>query len=572
MKTSGGIWVEYARLYRSPRRTLVGIAVLTALGLAVILPVPLIIAYALDTAIPEGRTALLFGIGGALLGAQVLGAWLTVWRRHLVVTNTKATTARLRHRLVRKLYAVSIDYHRHRELGTVHDWVVQETQRVDRMMETLLSSFGPAALTSVGLSAVLAFINWRLYLLTLSVIPLMIVAHRIVKPRQRESAQNYRRAFARFSEGIIFTLRTMELTRLRAAEHSQMARNRERLADLEVKDRRLFDLRTIYQSTQQTLVATAGIVTLVMGGIGVIRGTLTIGELFAFYAALAMLRGPLGNALTSVPVIIEGRQSLEQVFAVLAHPDRRPYSGSRLVAFSGSVELDGVSFSYTDRRLLEDATMHLEQGRVTALIGPNGSGKSTVVNLILGLYRPDAGRLLAGGIPYDELDIPALRRQIGVVPQQPVIISGTIAENISFGFEDEDEREVERVARLAQAAGFIRDLPSGFGTVITHDGLILSGGQRQRIAIARALISNPRLLILDEPTNHLDDQIMDEMMQTLVKLESRPAVLLISHRHDVDRWADEVFRIQGGVVAFDRPGLRTSHLSSVPDAAPEGGS
>ena len=173
MKFSRGIWAEYARLVRSPRRTLVGIAVLTALGLAVILPIPLVIAYALDTAIPDGQTALLVGIGGVLLAAQVLGAGLTVWRRHLVVTNTKAATTRLRHRLVKKMYEVPIDYHKHRELGTVHDWIVQETQRVDRMIDAGLvdevrdlldrpGGLGPVARQALGYREIADWLEGRL--------------------------------------------------------------------------------------------------------------------------------------------------------------------------------------------------------------------------------------------------------------------------------------------------------------------------------------------------------------------------------------------------------------------------
>ena len=188
------------------------------------------------------------------------------------------------------------------------------------------------------------------------------------------------------------------------------------------------------------------------------------------------------------------------------------------------------------------------------MVGLNGSGKSTIVSLIMGSYRPTRGAVVADGVPYDELDLRALRRSIGLVPQEPITIAGTVRENIGYGFPNLSSEDLERATRLAGADVFIDHLPNGYETELTFDGLTLSGGQRQRIALARALIGRPRLLILDEPTNHIDAQLFEMLLDRLVTLDDAPAVLLISHHPAIDMWADDVYRIQDGFLTWTGTG------------------
>jgi ABC-type multidrug transport system fused ATPase/permease subunit len=174
-------------------------------------------------------------------------------------------------------------------------------------------------------------------------------------------------------------------------------------------------------------------------------------------------------------------------------------------------------------------------------MGPNGSGKSTIVHLIMGFYRPREGRILADDDPYDELDIISLRKQIGIVLQDPVTFSGTIRENITYGNPDAAETEVEEACELAVALDFIKDLPQGFETPVGEGGVLLSGGQRQRIVIARALLRKPKLLILDEPTNHLDKPTMERLLDNLKKLKESPAIFLVTQDINIAREAQVVY-------------------------------
>jgi ATP-binding cassette subfamily B protein len=345
-------------------------------------------------------------------------------------------------------------------------------------------------------------------------------------------------------------LRSMDLIRIQGAEDTERARQEKAIDNLRGFGKTRAVGVTTYFTVQQTLVAMSGAVVLIVGGLQVIRGSMSLGGLIAFYAAFALLRGPLSELALRTPDLIEGVQSLSNVYNVLDETDERPYRGTRQIDFTGRLEATGIMFAYDERPVLQDVSLTIEPGQIVGLVGPNGSGKSTLANLMLGFYRPDTGGVTAEGVSFDELDITALRRNIGVVPQQPLLRSGTIRENIVYGRDDLDDATVREAVRLAEADGFISELPEGLETAIGEEGLFLSGGQRQRVAIARALVHQPPLLILDEPTNHLDRNTIRLVIANIRSIDPQPAMLLISHRTEVLEGVDVLVELNdGGVVA-----------------------
>jgi ABC-type multidrug transport system fused ATPase/permease subunit len=198
---------------------------------------------------------------------------------------------------------------------------------------------------------------------------------------------------------------------------------------------------------------------------------------------------------------------------------------------------------------LKSVDLQIRPSSKSAVIGDNGAGKTTIINLILGFYMPNQGRLMADDIPYKEIDMIHLRKSIGVVSQQPPLFSGTIKENISYGVPDIGIEQVLAASENSLAHDFITQLPDGYETKIGEDGTLLSGGECQRIAIARALLRRPKLLILDEPTNHLDRASVSELMNGLNNLKERPALLIVSHDMSVVSHADEVFKLENGIIS-----------------------
>jgi ABC-type bacteriocin/lantibiotic exporter with double-glycine peptidase domain len=260
---------------------------------------------------------------------------------------------------------------------------------------------------------------------------------------------------------------------------------------------------------------------------------------------------------------MSGSEYMARLDRILETAEREPYRGTRPISLQGALELDGVSFGYGDKPLLRDVSLRIERGRRVALFGPNGAGKSTLVSLLLGLYRPQRGTLRADGIPYDELDMPILRRGIGVILQDPIIFPGTIAENIAYGRPDATREDVVRAARSSTASSFIESLSDGYDARVGDEGGLMSGGQRQRIAIARALVTRPSVLILDEPTTHLDDSSISQLMANLEALPGAPAVLTISHDSEVARHADAVYHLRDGrIVSTEVHGRGELHVAA----------
>jgi ABC-type bacteriocin/lantibiotic exporter with double-glycine peptidase domain len=268
---------------------------------------------------------------------------------------------------------------------------------------------------------------------------------------------------------------------------------------------------------------------------------MSLGSLIAFYTLLALLRGQGNAVLATVPQAISGRESLARLAAILEAPDREPYRGAKAPTLERSLALRAVRFGYREGApILSGFSLEVERGEHVTLVGPNGAGKTTVAALLLGLYRPWRGTVEADGVPYDELDVRALRRRIGLVSQRPILFPASIAENIAYGSDVPEAARVREAARCATADDVVDRLELGYETQVGDEGDLLSGGERQRIAIARALLREPTFLILDEPTSNLDSDAMTLLLANLRALEHAPAVLVISHDPAVIEDADRV--------------------------------
>jgi ATP-binding cassette subfamily B protein len=381
----------------------------------------------------------------------------------------------------------------------------------------------PAFVTSFAICMMLAFYNWILFLILAFFLPLIILTSRPTGKRIREVTKEYNRSYD---------------------EDYEIDRQNKYLKTVEKTGGKTIWLSNVYSLLQNTLVIIAGMVIMVVGGIFVINNNLSIGELISFFFGVSILRRYQGNISAAFPILISGNQSLETLLDVIRVKDRRPYTGQKQISFKGKIEFQEVTFQYTNVPLIRDVSFAINIGDTVALIGPNGSGKSTVVNLLLGFYRPDSGIVKADGIPLDELDIVNLRKQIGVVTQKPFQFSGTIRDNITYGFKEIENEQVDQAVKLAMLNDFLTDLPQGLDTIIGEDGVLLSGGQRQKIALARAVLRQPTFLILDEPTSHLDRDAIQNLITSLSRLPNAPTMLLISHDRMIVDFCKHVFELR----------------------------
>lgn len=235
---------------------------------------------------------------------------------------------------------------------------------------------------------------------------------------------------------------------------------------------------------------------------------------------------------------------VEAIDAARREPE--PSGGTREVALSDGIALDAVSFGHTaEHRIIDQQSITIPAGGLTVFIGPSGAGKTTVLDLIVGLLHPDAGRICVDGVPLEELDLRRWRRQIGYVPQESVMVDDSVAYNLTLG-EAMGEEDLREALRAADALDFVMAMPEGWNTRVGESGSRLSGGQRQRLAIARALIHKPRLLILDEATSNLDHEAQAAVIETVNKLKGQLTIVAVAHQERLMRAADRIYRLAGG--------------------------
>ncbi|MFQ5554517.1 MAG: ABC transporter ATP-binding protein [Acidimicrobiia bacterium] len=515
---------------------------------SVLLPLPVLVGLAIDDAIPERNVGRLVAIGLGILALTGASAGLSIAARAVTVSVTQGALARLRRAAIDKLLTVSRRYYTTTDSSALHDQVVHETERVEQMTSAVFGDFVPGVVLIVGLTVVLARMNITLTAVTMAFGPVIYMTSRLIGRWVRGRIKRVHHTYERFSQSVLTMLRSMDLIRIQSAEDTERSRQADSIDELRQASSSEAVGVTVYFVTQQALVAMSGAAVLIIGGVAVVRGLMSLGDLISFYAGFALLRGPLSTLALRTPTVIEGAQSLGHLYELLSEEDRRPYQDGEEIAFRGSVEVRNVTFAYDSKPVLEGVSLRLEPGRVVGLVGPNGSGKSTIVNLIVGFYRPSAGEVRADGVAYGELDIVALRSAMGVVPQQPLMRAATVRENIVYGRHDLDDAAVHEALRIADAEAFVADLPNGLDTEIGEEGVFLSGGQRQRIAIARAVVHCPPLLILDEPTNHLDRAAVSTVVGNVRDMVPRPAMLLISHRTEVLSDVDDVVELKEGRV------------------------
>lgn len=487
-----------------------------------------------------------------LVTLAVVTAGLGILGQLLIQQAVKSAIARFRKSLLEHIYALPKASHDARERTRLHDLAVPDTERVEGLLLAVAGQMTPNGAVAAILATALAIRSPALFLVLLATLPLIYLLSRASLRRCQEAAAATRRALGNYSRAIASGFRNLELVWLHNGGPRELAAHSNRIDILGTVGVQATWRIVVHQRIQQLSYLGISAIVLVIGSRAVERGTITSGELLSFYALAALTLNYVRDAGLGVGSVVLGREPWLTLHAFLSQPPQAIYAGSRQIRFSGAISLRNLSFQYStpgrERRILDDISLALSPGRFTALTGANGSGKSTLLQLILGLYRPDSGSLLADGIPYAELDVADLRRQIGVVAQDPPLITGSIRENIAYARPDAPFHEIEQAARTALAHAFIQELPKGYDTEVGEHGFLLSGGQRQRLALARALLTHSSLLILDEPTNHVDQEGVRDLLLSLRSLTPPPAILVVTHVPAVLALADESWTLSNGTL------------------------
>ena len=552
-------WREYLGLYRG-RWTVVTLAVTASIAPSALLAgAALLVRRVFDVALPERDAGQLVSLVLAIVSMQLSGQALLLIARAVVLRVTKRVIADLREKLMETMLIASRSFLDNRKSSELHTLIVDDSERVDSMSNACITTLLPAAAATATLTAVILAISAKLTAVLVLFLPVAFFATRTVLRRTKRSVVQFHESYRDFSGSTATVVRLLDLIRMQGAEEIERSGSAARIDQLRTASARMAWLQTAMMIVHQAVLAMAVAMALLVGGLMVIAGQITLGELMSFLVATALLRNQLVPAGPGVSTVVAGEESLVRLFGFLTLAPPESYRGTRKIEFDGEVALEAVSFGYDERRpVLEQVSLRIRSGSTVALTGRNGAGKSTVLRLILGFYSPQRGRLTADGVPYGDLDIRSLRRAIGVVMQDALILDGTVRQNIVYGVDGVGEEDVREAVRLACAEAMMERLPEGLDTPVGENGILLSGGQKQRIAIARALLKKPRLLVLDEPTRHLDREAVEGLLQVLRSAEWPHATLVVSHDEEVAAEADVVVRVANRTLEVVRDGKAAS--------------
>lgn len=486
---------------------------------------------------------------GALLVTQIISILFNIIQSRLAAWLTFRIAANIRAHVYDHLHNLSIRFFDKRTTGTVISHITEDSERLQDFLLEGMSFLSVQLFMFFGIGTVLFFLNWQLACFILIPIPLIIFGAGWFWRKVRSLWHRAWRRRSKLFDVVNDSVSGIRVVRAFGQQRSEV--NRFGSANIDTRDYET-KAEMVWATYYPPLMFTVQFGTLIVwyvGGLDVIGGTMTLGTLMMFHIYLAMFYEPLRYVSPLINWASRSMTAAERLFEVIdSQPEQ--FDDGNLKAIPnivGEVKFHNMTFGYDAHKpVLRDINLHVKPGEMIGLVGHSGAGKSTLINLICRFYTPDAGRLEIDGEDIKQINLKDLRRQIGVVLQEPYLFSGTIAENISYANPDAAMEEIITAAKAANAHEFIIKFPDGYDTEVGERGGSLSGGERQRISIARAILHNPRILILDEATSSVDVETEKKIQQAIDRLVQNRTTFAIAHRLSTLRNADRLFVIEKG--------------------------
>lgn len=546
------------RLARPELMSLVAGVICLAIASGASLLFPQVIRIIVDQATGSGpRFTSLERAAGWLVALALVLAAASATRYALFSIAGERVVARLRVTLFERLMAQEIAFFDATKTGELTNRLASDTTVLQSAVSVNISMGLRFIASIIGGVGFLFYTSPRLTVLMLAVVPPVALGAVSYGRRVRKLSREVQDALARGSEVAEESLAGIRTVRAFAAEPREVKLYAEAVARSFDTARARAMAAATFMGVAMFAAYSAAAAVLWYGGRLITEGTLTAGGLTSFLVYTLLVAFSLGGISDIWADFMKASGAAERIFELI---DRAPAiptdGGAELTHLKGAVTFASVRFAYPTRKdapVLEGIDLTIDEGQVVALAGPSGAGKSTIAGLLTRLYDPDEGRVLIDGHDARELSPAWLRRQIGVVAQEPLLFSSSIADNIRYGRETATDAEVEAAARTANAHDFITRFPEGYATLVGERGAKLSGGQKQRIAIARAILKDPRILVLDEATSALDAESEHLVKEALDRLMVGRTTLIIAHRLSTVASADRVCVIDGGRIVQSGP-------------------
>jgi ATP-binding cassette subfamily B protein len=535
----------------------VALVLATAAALA---PAPLA-KLAIDDGIRPGDVGALDVIVAAFLASAVVYAIASGAQTYLVGWVGQRALQDLRVKLFTHLQQLSIGFYSRNRAGVIISRITNDVEALDQLVEDGMATLFQSGLTLIGVVVILLVLDFHLALLTFLALPLLFAGGVIFRLASADAYRLTREKIATITGYLQESLSGIRVVRVFGQEPRHIEQFQELNEENRAANMTTVTLNAIYFPMVEFLSALVTVEILVVGGLEVINGHASTGVVFAFIAALNNFFDPIQQLSQLYTTYQSGMAALDKIFELLdEQPDLMDAPDAlELPPIRGELRFDGVSFQYGGpgsgsdggAYALKDVDLVIPPGQTVALVGATGAGKSTFAKLVARFYDPTSGAVLLDGHDLRSVSAHSLRSQMGIVPQEGFLFSGTVRENIAFGRPGASDDQIRAAARAVGADSFIAALDDGYDAQIGERGVQLSAGQRQLVAFARALVADPRILVLDEATSNVDVHTETLIEQGLRRLVAGRTAIVIAHRLSTIRGAGRILVLEHGEVVED---------------------
>lgn len=540
--------LSYCKPYAGRLAPAVGCMVLSAIfG---IIP-PWLLKEVVDDVLTVGDAVMLNVLSIGLLVLYALKAVFAYGHIYLMTWVTQKVIIDIRLELYDKTQRLSLRVLYKRRMGEFLSRITNDVTTLQNILASSVVDLVTQFVTIVGILGFLFFLNWKLMLLAFIILPVAVLVIHRASTKLRRVGTEIQEQLAQLSGIAQEALSSIRIVRSFATEELEFGR-------FDAQSKKHFkalirgtQVRGVLEGFLEVILVSALALILWLGGRDVLKGDLTLGELLAFLTYLAMLVQPVRTLSRAFSSIQQGVASAERVFEILDEPEEIVVSEDSVVLpdMKGEIVFEDVWFAYDkDHWVLKGLNFRIAPGEKIAIVGSTGAGKSTIADLVLRFYDPTRGRILIDGVDLRELDLTQFRRRVGVVPQDPVLMKGTLAYNIAYGFDAATPESIQSAARMADIDGYISSLPNGYSSEVGERGVTLSGGQRQRVAIARAIVRDPAILLMDEATSSLDALVESQVQKAMNEAMKGRTSIVIAHRLSTIKEADRILVVGEGKI------------------------
>ena len=512
---------------------------------------PLITSDVIDlvTYQPEGFVTRMLIDAAIIFALLVLNVPMTMWRSAIVNKWTRSVTAEIKSGVVRKLQRLSITYHKEVEEGRIQSKFLRDVMNVEMYYRSFLQSFVPTFIGTVVSIGIALAKEPIVLLFFVAVVPLNVLLTLVFRNPIRREAREFRAENEKLSGKLTTALQMLPLTKAHGLIDVAEAHVNESVWSVTETGLKLDRTHAKLGSMMWVVSHLLSVGCLFFCVWLCMRGVITTGEIVLFQSLFNSISNSIVGLISFYPQIVTGKEAVHSLSEIICADDIERDDGQHSVSdIQGEVTFENLSYHYPneEKLVVKNFNFKVKAGERIAVVGASGSGKSTLMNLIIGLLAPTEGQILIDGIPMQDIPSRDYRRFISVVPQNSILFSASLKDNITYGMSSYTEEELQKAVKDANVEEFLPQLSKGLDSIVGEHGDKLSGGQKQRICIARALIRKPKILILDEATSSLDNVSEYHVQQAIDNLVNERTTFIVAHRLSTIRNADRIVVLDGG--------------------------